>query len=114
MMAPDCGEEEVMDGRRRMRREEIRCLADRLRESESDEGVRLSYDYPMSDLIRFLDSGRMRHRHRVELSAGRVVRYFLFFRSPEVTWLNLCGVEGIYRVDAATLRAEDFEMTCMN
>jgi hypothetical protein len=51
----------------------------------------------------------------VELDrGGTAVLYYLNFSSPAWTWQALCGREGIYTVDATSLKSQGFEETSMN
>ncbi len=101
-----------MEATRELTKEEVENLANHLRNAY--DSIKDSYDYPLDDLIDFLQKTQNKPIHAVEESAGVAVKYFLYFSSPPSTWKALCGREGIYTVDAKTLRAISFEISIMN
>lgn len=101
-----------MEATRELTAEEVQNLANQLRNAY--DSIKDSYDYPLDDLIDYLRQTQGKPIHAVEESAGVAIRYFLMFSSPPETWKALCGREGIYTVDARTLRAINFDITIMN
>ena len=92
-----------MTNRRRLTELELEALIERL--ESLDVAIAEAYDYPVEDLVANLRSPRSNKGNEVEEVDGEAVRYFLRFRSPPRTWKTLCGVSGLYTIDAKTLEA---------
>lgn len=101
-----------METTRELTAEEVGNLANQLQNAY--DSIKDTYNYPLDDLIEYLQQTQSKPIHAVEESAGVAIRYFLMFSSPPETWEALCGREGIYTVDARTLRAINFDITIMN
>ncbi|QDV29087.1 hypothetical protein Spb1_09550 [Planctopirus ephydatiae] len=101
-----------MEATRELTAEEVGNLANQLQNAY--DSIKDTYNYPLDDLIEYLQQTQSKPIHAVEESAGVAIRYFLMFSSPPETWEALCGREGIYTVDARTLRAINFDITIMN
>ena len=82
--------------------------------SKVSQEVAETYGYPLEDFTTYLKSWKGKVLHEVEEEDGVPITYYLTFSSPQWTWDNLCGREGIYTIDAKTLKAIDFEMTIIN
>jgi len=99
-----------MTKRRELTRKEQKDILSRMKNLRPD--IEDSYNYPLQDLIDYLEnntSARYEGKNKIETGDDGIPSYlFLYFTSPRNTWQNLCGVEGIYKIDAATLRAIDF------
>ena len=89
-------------------------LVKRLRESRAS--IRKSYQYPFDDLIAYLKKQNwwLGTRSQVEECGQTAETYFLHFRSPPSTWRGMCGRQGIYIVDAESLKALRFDIHIMN
>ncbi|ADG66045.1 hypothetical protein Plim_0193 [Planctopirus limnophila DSM 3776] len=101
-----------METTRELTAEEVGNLANQLQNAY--DSIQDSYEYPLDDLIDYLQQSQSEPIHEVEESDGVAARYFLYFSSPPETWEALCGREGIYTVDAKTLRANNFDISVMN
>ena len=99
--------------RRKLAVEELRSIADRL--ETLSPSIAEGYEYPLSHLIANLRESGGDMENYVELDrSGTAVLYYLNFSSPAWTWEALCGREGIYTVDATSLKSQGFEETSMN
>ena len=98
--------------RRALTPEESKALAAALEQLPAE--LSSTYAYPLGDLISILQNPRRQTGHEVEEASGRAVTYYLRFSSPPKTWEMLCGVAGIYEVDAHTLEAREFHLSVIS
>lgn len=101
-----------MNTRRMLTPKEQEALVIQLEELRSS--IHDSYEYPLNNLIDNLKDPEQNKDNEVEENNGHALRYYLHFSSPAITWRMLCGRAGIYTVVAASLKAIDFELTCLN
>jgi len=95
-----------MTNRRRLTELEQEVLIERL--ESLDVAIAEAYDYPVEDLVANLRDPKANTDNEVEEADGEAVRYYLRFTSPPRTWKMLCGVSGLYTIDAKTLEVQFF------